>query len=69
MTGFFRQDSDCHWYFIPAKEIDDFDDINRRMDEINTYSEEWENLNDEFTDKYSQYMINSPFEYKVKQIA
>jgi hypothetical protein len=69
MTGFLRQDNDCRWYFIPTKEIYEFDDIQCHMDQINTFSEAWHDLNEEFIDKYSQYIIDSPFSLKLKQVA
>jgi hypothetical protein len=69
MTGYLRQDDDCHWYFIPAKEIEKWDEIQDRMAFINSYSEEWEELNELFSDKFSQYMIDNPWTLKLKEVA
>jgi len=69
MTGYLRQDDSCHWYFIPAKEIDKCDELLDKMAFLNSESEEWEALNELFIDWFSQYMIDSPWYLKLKQVA
>lgn len=69
MTGYLRQDEENHWYWIAAKEIDKFDDLFNRLTNTRPYTEEWEDLNEEFIDKYSHCMIDTPFTMKFKEVA
>lgn len=57
-TGFLRQDESCHWYIVPADEIEDFDRLNKLVSEDFKDTDEWYELLDEFNEKYSQYMTS-----------
>lgn len=68
MTGYIRIDSDGHTYFVHAKRIERFDELMKAMDDINTYTEEWDNLNDQFVDEFSECMVGDISTMKFKEV-
>jgi hypothetical protein len=52
MKGYFRHDFDGHNYFVSASRIKEFDQLIHDMEKFDEYSEEWDELNDEFLDKF-----------------
>lgn len=60
MKGYFKQDGDCHWYFIPSEEVEEFDRL-LQATEGKDYMDAPDEY-DEFNDKFSEYQTGGGIE-------
>ena len=69
MKGKFRKDHDGHNYFIPEYSLEAFDDYQSRLGLLDFYGDEFENLNDEFLERFELCKIEyPPYHYFVEAI-
>lgn len=65
ITGYFRQDSDCHWYLIPDHRVGDFDRLIDEIDQAQDTDQKYD-LWDRFNSEFSRYMVDGvPNSHKV----
>jgi hypothetical protein len=62
IIGKFRTDGDGHWYFVPKRFVDKFDNYMMELGLLDYYNEEWDLKNDEFEDEFGEYELNNPIE-------
>ena len=57
IVGKFRTDGDGHWYFVPRKFVDKFDNYMMDLGLLDYYNDEWETKNEEFEDEFGEYEL------------
>ena len=62
-TGEFRRDEDSHWYLIPDDLLKMFDDAREVLDGLDYMDNT--RLFDRFEQKFGEYRVDGPYEYKV----
>jgi hypothetical protein len=65
MLGKFCKDDDGHWYFVPQEHINDYENLTRKIEEENSYSDKWYELIDDFCNKFDQFRCEPPQTYLI----
>lgn len=60
--GRLRRDEDGHWYLIPFDMVDNFDSLERDIDEVHGDLDKQRELVNIFDDSFSQYRLNNGVE-------
>lgn len=55
--GKLRRDESCHWYLIPWDKIEAFDKLSIDMEEVGHMEAAYDDLEDEFIEKFEEYML------------
>jgi hypothetical protein len=68
MKGYFRTDSDTHWYFVPENLIESFEQSKRRFSDAEEYSNEWYEHIDKFVTDFDQYRLSGGIQHLLVDI-
>jgi len=64
--GYYRTDCAGNSYVVPESKIKEFEDLDNKICETESYTDEWYELIDKFNIKYGQYTVEGElYNYKI----
>lgn len=63
MQYVFKSDGDHQRFLLPINLVEKFDNVLEKIEQVNSYSDQWYEYIDEFESEFEEYKINSVYDY------